>query len=623
MLHRDEIVHAHSLADPDEPATKLRSADFLLEVMGRKERCRTKADAAIVLQTALHSLLNADRYLEAAALCWGQHLFDPRPLSVRRVWHAITHFTRVLIMGAGSMGKTYTVMAHDLLDWVRDPWYTTIKIISTTSGHARAQTMSILVRFHRQSLVPLPGYIRQGYIGMDKDDRRSAISEVAIDKGSELEGKSGKLQGFHPLPRPKEHPVFGRLSRVRARLDEAEDVPPLVWPGLANMMLTESADDMNVAVAGMFNPKRRDSAVAIRAEPVGGWRHFDLDKSKEWESTKGFRVVRLDGADCENVVQKRKVYEGLLTWEAYQELEDQPNNPDYYTFARGAYPISSAAFNIVSAKSLDDSRGTFIWKRAPRPCGSLDSAFEEGGDNAIYTAAQYGEAIAFLPEAAKRPIKFRQSRWCIQYDQQFLIEKQNTLLMARDVMELSRRLGITAEWFIMDRTGNATGLHDALKLNWGNVLGVNWGEGATEVPILEEDTEKAIDQFDDVITEMFVTMGRWSEFGYIAFSPAMVTGPLFAQLSSRQYKRISKTKIRIESKKVYKKRLSTESPDEADSAIMIPHLIRMRATRDQIHAMEPEKHVVHDPVNYFEAGALQHAGPETPFDRMERVTMDE
>jgi hypothetical protein len=50
MLHRDEIVHAHSLADPDEPATKLRSADFLLEVMGRKERCRTKADAAIVLQ---------------------------------------------------------------------------------------------------------------------------------------------------------------------------------------------------------------------------------------------------------------------------------------------------------------------------------------------------------------------------------------------------------------------------------------------------------------------------------------------------------------------------------------------------------------------------------------------
>lgn len=623
-LHRDQIIEAHDLVDPDEPATKLQAADYLLHAIGRPERCRTMADSILVLQTVLHSLLNADRYLEAAALCWGQHLFDPRPMSVRRIWHAITHHARVLIMGAGSMGKSYTVMAHDLLDWVRDPWYTTIKIISTTAGHARAQTISILVRFHRQSIVPLPGYIRQGYIGMDKDDRRASISEVAIDKGSEVEGKSSKLRGFHPLPRPKPHPVFGRLSRVRARLDEAEDVPAPVWPGLSNMMLTRSDADMNVAFAGMFNPTRRDSAIAVRCEPIGGWRNFDIDTSKEWTSAKGFHVVRLDGADCENVIHRKVIYEGLLTWEAYQDLENLGvNHPDYYTFGRGAYPISTAAYNIISAHSLDNSRGTFIWKRAPRPWGTLDPAYEEGGDNAIYSAGQYGEAVGFLPEGGKA-IRFKQqTRWCIQFDQQFAIEKRNALLMARDVMNLSAKLGITPEWFAMDKTGNGKAIHDALELNWGNILGVNWGEGATETTILEEDSERAVDIFDDVITEMFFAFGRWTEFGYVAFSPAMETGPLFTQLSARQYERIGKIKVRIESKKKYKKRLSTESPDEADSAVMGVHLIRQRATPEQVHAMEPEKHIVQRQNDFFRDGAIHNFGGETDVDRIERVTMDD
>lgn len=638
MFHRDEIVYAHNLVDPTDKRsqnlTRIKAADFLLDCTGKKERCRTPADAIVVLQTVLHSLLNSDQYLLAATLCWGEPLFDPRPRSVQLIWKAITTRTRVLIMGAGAMGKTYTVMAHDLLDWVRDPWYTTIKIISTTAGHARAQTISILVRFHRQSIVPLPGYIRQGYIGMDKDDRRSSISEVAIDKGSEVEGKSGKLQGFHPLPRPKPHPVFGRLSRVRARLDEAEDVPVLVWPGLSNMMLTESEDDMNVAICGMFNPRRRDSAVAVRAEPQGGWRNFNIDKSEEWISSKGFYVLRLDGAKCENVVQKRKVYEGLLTYKAYTELENLGmNHPDYYTFGRGAYPVTSAAFNIVPAYALDDSRGTLIWQRAPRPLATLDSAFEHGGDAAIYTAGMYGEAIGFIPDGGKAR-RFRQPKWAIQIDQQFAIDKTaltmigseeksaNTLLMARNIIDLSKRLGVTPEWFAMDRTGNAKGLHDTLQLNWGNTLGINWGEGATELTVLEEDTEKASEIYDDVITEMFFAFGRWAEFGYLAFSPAMETGPLFAQLSSRQYRRIGKLKVRIESKKEYKKRLSTESPDEADSAVMIVHLVRMRATRDQVHAMEPEKHVVQRATDYLHDGALHLFGPETDVDRMEHVTMD-
>lgn len=515
--------------------------------------------------------------------------------------------------------NSYNVMAHDLLDWIRDPWNTTIKIISTTAGHARAQTFSLLVRFHRESIIPLPGYIRQGYIGMDKDDRRASISELAIDKGSELEGKSGKLQGFHPLPRSKPHPIFGRLTRVRARLDEAEDIPPNVWPGIANLLKT--ADDIgSVAVAGMFNPKRRDSAVAQRCEPIGGWGNFNIEKDEEWMSKQGFHVLRLDGKKCENVVEKKVIYPGLITYEGY--MEHGVDSPEHYTFGRGAYPVQSAAYNIVSQADLDYWRGSWIWARSPHNLGSFDTALEEGGDAAMYTGARYGEAIGFIPEG-KPPIRFDVSRWAIQIEQQFPLEKKRTLQMAKDLISINRRLHVKPEWFCMDRTGNGAGLCDTLYENFGEILGIQWGEGATEVSILEEDTEKAEDLYANLVTEMLFAFGRWLEFGYIAISPGFDASRLITQAAARKYKRISKTLVQAESKKEYKKRLSAESPDECDSAIQIVHLVRMRAPRIQVHAMEPAKAIIKREGDYLRHGQLRTITTQSAIDKMERVELDQ
>lgn len=618
------IIKAHDIVNNESRDTEIKSriecANFLMPLCGYPtEKARTEADALIVFNIVLHGLLNTEQYQKAAIFCWGTSLFDPRPYFVQKIWHVIRNYNKWLIMGCGAGGKTFTTCAFDLLDWSRDPYYTTIKYISTTAGHARAQSFSLLVRFHRASIVPLPGYIRQGFIGMDKDDRRSSISELAIDKGSELEGKSGKLQGFHPLPRKKEHPIFGKMSRVRARLDEAEDVPVPVWPGLTNMMLT-MGDDKSVSVGGMFNPKRRDSAVAQRAEPMDGWGNFDPERDEEWESKKGFHVLRLDGKKCENVIQKKNIYHGLITFEGYNQYP--PEHPDHATFSRGMYPTQSMAFNIISQSDLDQSIGTFIWSARFKPYNwaTLDSAFEADGDAATMTAGMYGEAIGFLPQG-RPPISFKSPKWVIQYEQQFDIAKGRTQMMAKNVMKICRALHVTPEWFAMDRTGNATGLCDLL-YDWGDILGIQWGEKATEVKILEEDSERAVDLYDDVITEMFFSFSAWLQFGYIAFSPGMETTKVFSQLSSRKYRRTSRTKRRIESKDDYRKRLSAESPNEADSTVMGTHLIRLRAPKDQVHAMEPEKRYVERENDYFREGAIHTATSESEIDRMEQMVTD-
>lgn len=548
----------------------------------------TVEDACKVLQSLYSSLVENEMYAAASLLCWGDKTFDPRPYFVRQVWKMLRSSHKWLIMGSAAGGKSFNVLIHDFHDWARDPWNTTIKYISTTAGHAKAQAMSTLVRLHRESVIPMPGYTRQGFIGMDKDDLRSSISELAIDKGSEVAGRSGKLQGFHPYPRKHEHPKFGRLTRVRARLEECEDIPDPVWPGVANILST--AGGGNVSVGGMFNPRKRDSMTARMVEPEQGWGWFDIDKTEHWKSKKGFDVLRLDGAMCENVIERRIVYPGLIDYEGFNQYPT--DSADHYTFARGAYPEQSVSFTIIQTNILDPTRGTFLWQRSPTPLGALDMA-EEGKDKAIYTAARYGLAIAFQPEG-KPQIVFPRSKWCVQIDQQFAITKRNTILMGKETVALSRRLGIASEWFGLDVTSSVT-LGNWMELNWGPINKIQWGAGATNLPVLQDEIEKANDLYDNIKTEMWFATGKWAEFGYIAFAPHMETSVLFTQLCSMHYKPTGKTRKRCHTEK-YKKDFGGESPDEASSCIMIPHVIRLHESFSQAPSIEPERRWQYDDV---------------------------
>jgi hypothetical protein len=305
-------------------------------------------------------------------------------------------------------------------------------------------------------------------------------------------------------------------------------------------------------------------------------------------SKAGWRVLRLDGKDCENVVNHRQVYPGLLTYEGYHELIDQgENSASAYSFARGAYPVESASFNVIPHYLLDQQRGTFLWVDKPVAVGSFDTALEYGGDAAMFTAAKYGEAFAFQPESG--PVRrFEIPRWALQIDQQFAVQKQNGILMGEDIKSICRALDIRSEWFGMDKTGNGTVLYDWLTLNFGSdAHGIEWGNKATELTILDEGTQPAIELYDDVISEMYFAFSHWTQFGYVAFNPIMNTARLFNQLANRRYRRISKVKRQIESKRDFKKRNMGESPDESDSCVMNLHVVRLNSRPDQAAQMEP------------------------------------
>jgi hypothetical protein len=533
---------------------------------------RTPDQAKAWLWALAKRLLETERYGSAGLLLWGPALFNSEPRAVQQLMRFVRQAQNMIVLGGAALGKTYTLICYCLLDWIRDPEYTEIKIISTTGGHAKSQSFSTLQRLYKNAIIPLPGLSMDGFVGLNPKDRHSAISLVAIPQG---EDGRGVLQGFHPVPRLSPHPIFGSMSRVRALLDEAEEIPSGVWEGVSNLLASAWGPEA-VKVFCATNPRDVTSKLAQLAEPPNGWTTVNLERDKQWTSQERWEVLRLDGADSENVLEQRLVHSGFLTWEGYQKfaLELGGQSPKYLTFGRGMYPLTALQNTLIPYSLLEAVIGQFIFDGRTVGCGGIDLAFE-GGDRIILFVGKYGKAIGFHPLNGK-PVIWQKSRYCVQADQYYEIAKQKTIALASDLETKCVQLKIHPDWTTCDRTGVGTGVHDALCEQWSPMVrGVMWGSESGQRKILADDHDYAVEIYDGIDTEMYARARKYFEFGFIAIHPQVQTAQLFKELSGRRYQPSpkgpsGKPRIRLEPKKEFKKRLHW-SPDIADAFVMMVH----------------------------------------------------
>jgi hypothetical protein len=533
---------------------------------------REPVQAKAWIWALLKRLLDTERYALAGMLLWGEALFNAKPKAVQQLLKFVRENQNFICLGAAAVGKTYTLICYLLLDWLRDPEHTEIKVISTTSGHAKSQSFSTLQRLYRSSIIPLPGISMDGFVGLDPKNRHSAITLVAIPQGQD--GK-GVLQGYHPQPRKTPHPVFGSVSRVRALLDEAEEIPSGVWEGVANLLASGWGPEV-VKIACATNPRDVTSKLAQLAEPVKGWTTLDMEKDVSWTSSERWSVLRLDGATSENVMERKLVFPGFLTWEGFQSyaLELGGQSPRYLTFGRAMYPLAALQNTLIPYSLLEAVIGQYIFDQRTMGCSGIDLAFE-GGDRVVLFVGRYGRAIGFQPLNGQ-PALWKKPRYCVQADQYYELPKEKTLALASSIETRLTQLKIHPEWTTCDRTGVGTGTHDALCEQWNpSVRGVMWGAEASSLKILADDHDYAIEVYDGVSTEMYARVRKFLEFGFLAFSPQIQTAQLFKELSGRRYQPSpkgpsGKPRIRLEPKKEFKRRLGW-SPDIADALVMMIH----------------------------------------------------
>lgn len=572
ITSRSEVARAVR-AFLEKPDGIISAAEWVVQNFTKNKPAKlelTEDSAHGYLLMLVQQWLNQGDYLNAARLLWNEASFSVEPRSVRMIWEALPVHSEILVLGAGSLGKTFTAAVWFMLDWIRDPQWTCIKVISLTGQHAKRNCFAQMKNLHMNSSIRLPGEINATSIQIGEDDKQG-IHLLAIPKG---DSGMGSLRGFHTVPRGTFHPQFGKMSRVRALLDEAEEIPHGAWEGVNNLLNSKSGNE-HLKVFAASNPKDRNSKFGQYCEPKDGWDSLDKDTSDKWQSKLGWHVIRLDGAKCENVVQRKVVFDGLLTWDGYQRYLDLGDDaPEYNTMARGWFPVAGLAVNVISHEMVSKAVGLFKFYGKTTYAAGVDLAFE-GGDRAVMTVGRFGR----LAQGGK---------FGLEINSQFELAHRKTVEMSDEIMRICKNLHIPPEFVGVDRTGNGTGVHDTLCAKFGSqVMGMMFGEASTQTKVLIDDSQTAEDLYDGLVTEVWFAMRKWLEFGFLKFSPACKMDILRQELTSRRYRQKG-TRVRVESKGDYKGR-GNKSCDYSDSLSILLHVVRLRSTDFEAYMLKPSE----------------------------------
>ena len=579
-----KVYHQHAVnirkeADRHDEMGILYAAQYILANAIKNPVQITEIDVpmaeAVVRQYVQH-LLDYNQFEAGATILWGSQVYDWRPRSSRDTWRCLFDHDQLMVMGAGAMGKSFGGGAWFYLDWWRDPAHTCIKVISLTKEHAERNIFAAIKTFHRTALVrPLTDQPDKATSIQVNGDSKNGIQLVAIPKG---ESGHGTLRGYHPSPRSgQEHHLWGRLSRTHVVLDEAEEIPSGVWEGINNILSTSDTENYagHIKIFGASNPKDRTSAFGQRCEPKDGWGSVDCEDDFEWDSREGYKVLRLDAARCENVIEKRIVYAGLQTYQGFMSYMSRGRTAESMTMARGWFPEEGQAMGIIAPSMMDNAIGTVRFIGPVVPLAAFDLALE-GNDQVMCSYGRFGLCDGWTPMSGKF-IEFKKPRTVLQLDSQIPFPKKTTLEQAQAIINFCKVMKISPNWLCVDRTGNGAGIHDSLCSLFGNeVLGINYSWAASETHILGDDSQRANELYNGVVTELIFGLGKYLEFEYLKISPSFRNEELTRQATSRRYKQAGQGLVRVESKGDYCKRTRSKSPDELDSLSMLVYLMRQR-----------------------------------------------
>lgn len=216
--------------------------------------------------------------------------------------------------------NTYNLVIFCYMDWLRDPEWTSIKLMSQSDKHLTDNVWPHLMQIHEACALKPQGKVKDLpsdlWMGLEDCGKGYGFAGMAF-KQSQL--SSGAWKGFKPQPkRPitdKNYAAFGPMTKLRVLMDEAQQIPEGVWQDLNSVKA--SVGENRVKIFAAFNPEDVSQPVVRRAEPPGGWHSDHQETLYSYESAQGWWVERLDGAKCENVVQRKELYPGVMRYEAY------------------------------------------------------------------------------------------------------------------------------------------------------------------------------------------------------------------------------------------------------------------------------------------------------------------
>lgn len=571
----------------------VEAANLALTADGTDDKVYDKLEAIQVLQALERNLAEDGRYLEVAVLLWGNGMFDSRPSVVKQVFEYVLKNSRLLIMGASSLSKTFSCGVLFYLFWRQDPYWTAVKLAAPSEDHLYTNLFSHLVALHRGAVIPMTEDDAKN-VNVNETDlfisMANALPEMRVQgvlcKQSNV--SAGAMRGHKPKPyRKPNHPKFGNSTRLFILIDEGSQVSPGAFEDIrtTEASIDEKMDNVKIVIS--FNPEEVSDKVVKMAEPEEGWDAEQVDTLYNWTSKQGYPVLRLDGKRFENVVERRVIYPRMLTYEAFLSfLRAGEHSGVYWAKGRGFPPLADNAHTIVPPAWMTSQRGEPIYTGKVKHIAALDTALA-GSDKALLGVGRWGEAAGWRDHKNSEPIWFvnrvniseRITKHVLVMDQIFQLPKtSSTVDIVGEVMGRCKQMEIPPENVVMDKGGNASGVWSHATKFWGNVLGVESGERASEDKILADDQMVAYDVYQLKASELWFAFKRWLDpvVCAVLINPIVPTSPLFSQITTRRYRNTKGQKLQVEPKHEYRLRNNGVSPDEADILLLLVEWCRRR-----------------------------------------------
>ena len=487
----------------------------------------------------------------------------PEPLMVKHPWaesmiQAVIKNKYVSIGGAASSGKSHTMAAWGILNWLAAPRDTLVLLTSTTLREARKRIWGSVISL----LTVLDGAPFK---------IRDSIGNVAyVNENGTLIEKAGL--SLIAAERSKTREAVGKFIGIKQKnviliADELSELSTaILQAGLSNLSKNPS-----FSLVGLSNPASRWDAFGEWSEPARGWDSIDPNTEDSWKTKWGGLYERYDGERSPNILAGETVYPWLPTKEKIDEdkaLLGQESR-GYYRMVRAVFFDSDEADGVYSDAELVKSgaMGSIEWEGTPTPIAGCDPAFTNGGDRTIlYTGhvgydkagqfvCQLEEAISLSDDATNKAVPRS-----YQIVQQIKDEcKKRKILPAN--------LGI-------DSTGAGSPLADILAAEFGDdILRVSFGGKASDKRVSTNSKLVGNELYVNRVTELWFVGKEFCRtkqlFG--------ITNELAQEVVGRKYDMVkgSTLRMKLESKPEYKNRLG-KSPDLADAAFICIDVARQR-----------------------------------------------
>ena len=486
-----------------------------------------------------------------------EKLMVRHPWAEQMIWAALNN-KYLAIGGSASSGKSHTMAAWGIANWLSKPKDTLVLMTSTTLREARKRiwgsVMSLLSVIEDAPIkirdsIGNASYVNEKGILIE----RAGLSLIAAEKTRTREA-TNKLIG---IKAPRVILIGDELSELSEAILQA---------GLSNL-----SKNPEVQLIGMSNPNSRFDAFGIWSEPINGWDSVDTHTADGWATKWGGDYIRLDGERSPNIIAGETIYPWLPTKEKIDEDKALlgPESRGYMRMVRAVFFDSDETTGIYGENELTMSKAMskVEWEGTPIRVAGIDPAFTNGGDRTIlYTASvgydttgqyviEFGEAVHLNDDATNKAVP-------------------RTYQIVRQIKEHCEKRKILPENVAVDATGAGAPFCDVLSGEWASgFLRVSFGGKASD--------KRVSANSKSVGTELYVN--RVSELWFVG-KELMRTRQVFGvdtdlaqEITSRNYDMIKSgtLRVKIESKPEFKSRFG-RSPDLADAAFLALDCARQR-----------------------------------------------